>query len=150
MPLVSVAARSRSRCLVAASAFGGLAALACACAPKLASSGSLLIDGAPFSPATCHVFADRTAIELRDAEGARLELTLPPARLDFERQLSGTPDVLYTSKSGARASLGSCGSLTLTGEGYHGSGRRAASGVITLACAGEPKASGELKFQGCF
>lgn len=59
-------------------------------------------------------------IALTDASGARLELSLPPARLDAFRDLSGKPNATYTPSEGRAVTLGACGSLTLTGEDITG------------------------------
>lgn len=128
----------------------GAAVLALGCQPELTSKGSLSVDGVAFAPTVCQVVAGRTAIELGDGKGTLLELSLPPARLDAFKDVSGTPNAKLTRPGGTSADLGACGSLTLTGEGYHGSGKRAASGHATLSCGSTPKVEGELSFTGCF
>ena len=41
--------------------------------------------------------------------------------------------------------------MTLKGEGYHGEGKRAASGTASLECsAGRSTVRGDLTFTGCF
>lgn len=126
-----------------------LTALVCACAPTFKPTGSLTIDGASFTPVRCQVLT-RGGIELADARGARLELSLPPARLDAWKDISGNPTATYAPSGGTAVVLGACGSLTLTGEGYHGSGKRAASGTMSLDCAGGVTVKGDLSFTGCF
>lgn len=125
------------------------ATLALACQPKFEPKGSLTIDGAAFSPTSCQVLSGHSSIELADAKGARLGLSLPPQNLNAFQDISGTPSASYTAPGGQTVELGACGSLTLTGEGYHGSGKRAASGKMSLSCA-SPKVAGELSFSGCF
>lgn len=121
------------------------------CAPKLKRSGKLWVDGLEYKPDTCHVLTDRTGIQLVDVTGVRLELALPPARLDFMSEISGTPHVTYVGgPAKPMLDLGTCGTLTMRGEGYHGSGRRAASGRMSLVCSGAASVSGELTFEGCF
>lgn len=129
--------------IVAGLVLGG----AVACAPRFQSGGSLAVDGAAFAPATCHVHTGCATVELTDAGGNRLGLSIPPQRLDAWQSIGGTPEVAWTPAGGARQALGTCGSLQLTGEGYHGSGKRAASGRVVLAC---PRVSGALDFTGCF
>lgn len=124
--------------------------LSLGCEPELTAKGSLSVDGVAFTPTVCQVIAGRTAIELGDGKGTLLELSLPPARLDAFKDVSGTPSAKLTRPGGTSADLGACGSLTLTGEGYHGSGKRAASGHTTLSCGSAPKVEGELSFTGCF
>lgn len=117
-----------------------------ACAPKFKSEGSLTVGGAPFAPASCRVMAESFGVEL-SAGAARVELTLPPRNLNAFQEVNGTPHVRIAPAGQAVRDLGSCGSLILKGEGYHGDGRRAVSGHVSLAC---PDASGELDFTGCF
>jgi len=124
-------------------------AFACACQPTFEPAGSLSIDGATFTPTACRVLT-RGGIELSDASGARLELSLPPARLEAFKDLSGSPIARYTPSGRSAVELGACGSLTLTGEGYHGSGKRAASGTTSLDCSGGVTLKGDLSFTGCF
>jgi hypothetical protein len=120
------------------------------CEPTFSSEGSLSIDDADFRPVRCRVLVGATGIELEDASHTRLELTLPPARLDAFKETSGSPRARYDVAGKAPVSFGPCGSLTMRGEGYHGGGKRAASGKLTLACAGGAKASGDVVFRGCF
>jgi type 1 fimbria pilin len=117
------------------------------CRPKFAPHGELTLSGEPFRPTACRVLVGATGVELADAAGSRLELVLPPQTLDAFRDVKGTPRAQLTRPSGARVDLGACGALTLTGEGYHGEGRRAASGHLVLACDG---GAGTLDFEGCF
>jgi hypothetical protein len=58
--------------------------------------------------------------------------------------------VRWSAPGRAPAPLGPCGSLTMRGEGYHGSGKRAASGRLSLSCRGEVAISGDIDFSGCF
>jgi hypothetical protein len=121
------------------------------CEPTFAPTGSLAIDGAPFTPTTCHVLVRATGIELVDAGGTRVELDLPPATLRAFEDVGGTPSVTIDRGAGRPAvSMSTCGTMTLTGEGYHGSGKRAASGRMSLDCAGAASVEGELSFSGCF
>lgn len=127
-----------------------LSALVCACEPVFErKSGSLTVDGASFVPTRCQV-RPSGGLELADAGGARLLLALPPETLNPWRDVSGVPMATYTAPGGTVAELGSCGRLTLTGEGYHGGGRRAASGTMSLRCGPSPLVSGEFTFSGCF
>ena len=121
------------------------------CAPKFESQGALSIGGAPFRPTVCHVLTSCTGIELSDGTGARLTLTLPPQRLDAFEDITGVPSLTFDPGAGKPPFAASaCGSLTLTGEGYHGSGKRAASGRAELSCSGDSEVQGDLKFKGCF
>jgi hypothetical protein len=121
------------------------------CKPEFTSTGSLSIDGKEFVPTSCRVLAPCTGIELTNAAGASVQLTLPPARLDAFEDVSGSASLSYMPGPGATAiEGGACGRLTMTGEGYHGGGKRAASGQATLACEAPVKVSGDIKFEGCF
>jgi hypothetical protein len=120
------------------------------CEPKFEPSGSLTIDGAPFQPTLCQVLAGETGIELTDAAGARLKLTLPPVTLEAFREIGGTPSATFEASGKAVVTSASCGTLKLRGEGYHGSGKRAASGALSLSCTGPLTATGTLSFTGCF
>jgi hypothetical protein len=89
--------------------------------------------------------------ELADRSGTRVELTLPPATLKAFRDIDGTPSVKVEPGPGRPAVVvGACGSLTLTGQGYHGSGKRAARGRMSLDCGGPLPVTGDLSFTGCF
>lgn len=125
------------------------AALACAaCEPTFESRGALTIAGAPFDPTACRVLTAPPGVELRDASGARLEVTLPRARVDAFREAHGSAGALYRAAVDGRAvDLSGCATLSIRGEGYHASGRRALSGGATFAC---PRASGRVTFSGCF
>jgi hypothetical protein len=127
-----------------------LVVLVAGCAPKLESKGSITVEGQPFTPALCQVLVGGVTIELSDAKGAKLGLALPPQRLDAFKTISGTPTVTYQPTTGPAAELGPCGTLELTGEGYHGSGKRAASGKMKLSCAKDVKVEGDYTFSGCF
>lgn len=130
--------------LVAALLLGG-------CEPDFVPTGTVTVDGVSFLPDDCRVLTCPTGIELRETGGGRLRLGLPPQRLDAFREISGRPTVSYFTRAGGPArEFGTCGSLTLTGEGYHGGGRRAASGRVTLDCSGPPRVTGSLSFTGCF
>jgi hypothetical protein len=113
-------------------------------------TGALEVAGKPFAPSACHVLTCPGGIELLDSVGARLELALPPARLDAWRDIGGVARVRLAPAGEPETDLGSCGSAILTGEGYHGEGRRAASGKVSLECHGPPTAQGVLAFTGCF
>ncbi len=121
------------------------------CKPTFKQSGSIRVDGAPFQPIACHVLTRCQGIELINEVADRLELTLPPARLEAWRELKGTPGLRYLPGAGKTpVDLGTCGSLTLTGEGYHEPRGRAASGSISLSCSGAVTVRGDLEFSGCF
>lgn len=138
--------KQRSSCCSAAGL--GVAAIVLAgCAPTFESDGTLMVGSSAFRPTTCHVLTRATGIELGDGSGRRLVLTLPPQRLDAFRDITGAPSV-QLEPGGASASA--CGTLTLTGEGYHGSGKRAASGKLALSCDDPPGIHGELSLRGCF
>ena len=138
--------------------FGAVAALAAllvatsvvGCKPKYEATGALSIGDAAFATTACHVRTDATGIELLDAAGSRVQLTLPPARLEAFREMQGTAEVRYEPRGKPAVDLGRCGTLLLRGEGYHEPSRRAASGRLSLACSGNAAASGELSFAGCF
>ncbi len=126
-----------------------VALLLAGCAPNFEPHGSVRIDGVPFEPVKCHVLPSG-GIQLYDAVGQKLELALPPMRLDAFRQIRGTPSATFLKSGAPGVSVGACGELVLTGEGYHGGGRRAASGSVSLDCAGPPRVEARLEFQGCF
>jgi hypothetical protein len=121
-----------------------------ACEPRFQGSGKLTIDGAVFVPTTCHRSSCGVGIELGDAAGARLQLVLPPQVLDAWSELSGQSEVkLQKSPGESMSELGTCGTLTMRGEGYHDQRGRAASGHVTVACASPTAVQGEYKFRGC-
>jgi len=124
-----------------------LAALAAACAPRFRATGRLEIDAVPFEPSTCQVVPCKGGIALGDGAGARLELGLPPQTLRAWQQIGGTPTLTWLGPGAAPEELGTCGALTLRGEGYHAASKRAAGGSLSLNC---PRATGELTFSGCF
>lgn len=120
------------------------------CEPKFKQTGSLTINGAPFQPTLCQVLVGATGIELSDAAGARLKLTLPPVTLEAFKEISGTPSASFEAGGKAAVTSASCGTLKLRGEGYHATSKRAASGELSLSCAGSLTATGTLQFSGCF
>jgi hypothetical protein len=122
---------------------------ASACQPKFEPSGSLTIDSMRYEPTTCHVLTSG-GIVLQNATGSRLELSMPPARIDAFRDIDITPRAKWVVPGKRPVELGPCGSMTLTGEGYHGSGKRAVSGRATLDCSGDVSVKGSLSFTGCF
>lgn len=119
------------------------------CRPVFEGTGTLVVGGVPFNPTACHVLTTG-GIELLDVAGRRLVLTIPAQVLDAWKEIRVTPRVAWQPGPGAAVDLGACSSLLLRGEGYHGEGRRAASGQVTLTCPGETAAGGELRFSGCF
>jgi hypothetical protein len=127
---------------------------AASCAPTFDAQSALVIDGAPYQPTACQVHAGAYGgVTFIDAHGARLTLALPPQRLDFAGEIGGTPEVRWepqTNEIKPALEVGTCGSVTLRGEGYHGQGRRAASGHATLGCTAGAKISGEIRWSGCF
>ena len=121
------------------------------CEPRFKPNGSLMIQDRDFEPVACHVLVNCFGIVLQNAAGARLEMRLPPAVLNAWRSISGVPEVRFTPSAGATPlNLGACGMLTLTGEGYHGQGKRAASAHASLSCSGGVTVKGNLTFSGCF
>ncbi|GEM_PF-3917270 len=124
-----------------------LAALVAACTPRFRATGRLEIDAAPFEPVSCEVVPCPGGIALGDGAGARLEVGLPPQPLRAWQQIGGTPALTWIGPGAAPEELGTCGALTLRGEGYHAAGKRAAGGSLSLDC---PRATGELTFSGCF
>ncbi len=137
--------------LVAVVALAILGVAALGCEPKFHSSGSLLFEDSAFQPSACHVLVGATGIELLDTVGARLELTLPCARLEAFHTLGGTPRATFEPGRDLPAiDFGICGTLTLRGEGYHASGKRAASGSMRLSCTSGATLKGDLRFDGCF
>ena len=129
-----------------------VASLCAACEPTFKpEGGSITIDGAAFRPTACHVLAGTTGgIALSDAAGVRLELTLPPTRLDAFQEVHATSRVRYQVPGKPAVDLGACGELVLRGEGYHAQSKRAASGWMTLSCSGTATVKGDLTFAGCF
>jgi hypothetical protein len=130
-----------------------LVLVACAgCRPTFKADGTLVVNGATFRPVACQVLAPRaTGVGLTDSKGNQLELMLPPMTLRAWEAISGAPSVALTLPGEASVNLGLCGTLTLKGEGYHGEGKRAASGTASLECsAGRSTVRGDLTFTGCF
>lgn len=124
--------------------------LTTACEPEFNSRGTLTIHGKTFQPTSCQVMLAPGGITLQDADGAQLELVIPPTRVDAFRSYTFTPTVTFHAGQNApERALGTCGTLTLRGQGYHGSGKRAVSGRLSLACSGGAT-SGYLEFSGCF
>ena len=122
---------------------------AVACRPKFEPSGSLTIDAMSYEPTTCHVLTSG-GIVFQNASGSRLELSIPPTRIDAFRDIDVTPSARWVVPGKPPVELGPCGAMRLTGEGYHGSGKRAVSGRATLACSGDVDVKGSLAFTGCF
>lgn len=124
--------------------------LTAACEPKFKSRGALTIQGETFQPTSCQVTLAPGGITLGNADGAQLALVIPPTRVDAFRSYSFTPTVTFQARQDAPGrALGTCGTLTLRGEGYHGYGKRAVSGRVSLVCSGGAT-SGYLEFSGCF
>lgn len=123
-----------------------------ACRPTFESQGTVTIDGTAFAPKDCRVLAPRaTGVALGDSTGRWLTLALPPMTLKAWRQIDGTPSAALTRPGQPDVELGPCGVLTLRGEGYHGEGKRAASGNAALECsAAGAEVKGVLSFTGCF
>jgi hypothetical protein len=120
------------------------------CRPAFEATGTLSIDGVPWRPNECHVLTRCTGIELVDAQHRRIELTMRPQALNAWRRISGSANVRWSDAGRAPSELGQCGDLTMRGEGYHGDGKRAASGRVSFACTGKVVARGALDFSGCF
>jgi hypothetical protein len=127
-----------------------LAALAfvAACAPKFDPKGSVSVHGVAFHPTSCHAIGTPAGVVLVDADDAHLELALSPSHLEMGQIISGAPHVTFIDPHAAPRDLGTCGSLELMGEPYHGDGKRAVSGHARLACPGGTTA--DLQFTGCF
>lgn len=118
------------------------------CEPKFKPEGTLTIGGTPFVPASCHALGTELGIELISESGRRLTAVLPPAQLDAFRELKGPPHFTAYSPAGEpTVERDGCATLMLRGEGYHGAGKRAVSGQLSLACQA---AQGALSFSGCF
>ena len=121
------------------------------CEPTFKPNGSLMIQDRDFEPVACHVLVNCFGFVLQNAAGVRLEMRLPPAILNAWQSVRGVPEVRFVPSAGAPAvNLGACGMLTLTGQGYHGGGKRAASGHLSLSCSGGMVVKGDLTFSGCF
>lgn len=122
------------------------------CQPTFEPEGALLVQGAPFAPVSCQVLApSATGIALRDARANLLSLKLPPQTLRAWERIEGTPRAELTMSGRSPSDLGPCGALVLEGEGYHGDGKRAASGTASLECSsGGTQVQGTLRFSGCF
>lgn len=121
-----------------------------ACAPKFEPNGALSLNGAPLAITSCQVLAGKTGIVLGDAAGTRVELVLPPARLEAFQEIGGAPAVRVEQPGKPENVLGVCGKLDLRGEGYHEPAKRAASGALELDCLGTVRLEGKLAFKGCF
>ena len=117
------------------------------CAPKFKPEGTLTLGGAPFVPVRCRVLGKELGVELSTSEGWTLDLVLPWARLNAFEEVKGEPHLVSQPIGGALVEADRCGSLLLRGEGYHGEGKRAVSGQLSLSCEA---ARGELTFSGCF
>lgn len=114
------------------------------CKPKYSGTGSISTEAGPFRPSACHLMGARaTGIELVDDAGTRIEVTLPPSRLDYNQEIEGKASVAI----GPRA-LGACATLKMRGEGYHDARGRAASGHVSFACGNDLR--GDLDYAGCF
>jgi hypothetical protein len=117
------------------------------CRPQFKPEGALTVAGAAFVPVRCRALGQELGVELATAEGAMLTLVLPWSRLDAFREVKGEPHLVFQPVGAAAVEAERCGTLMLRGEGYHGEGKRAASGQLSLSCeAGK----GELSFSGCF
>jgi hypothetical protein len=133
--------------LRAAAAFAMLCVLA-GCRPEFKPEGTLTVGGTPFLPVQCHALGTQLGIELVSDSGRKIRLVLPPARLDAFREIKGEPHFTAESPVGEPpVEREACATLMLRGEGYHGEGKRAVSGQLSLACEA---AQGELTFSGCF
>jgi hypothetical protein len=122
------------------------------CQPTFEPKGSLTVRGAPFAPVSCEVLAScDSGIALRDVQGNQLSLKLPPQTLRAWERIEGTPRAELTMSGRPPIDLGPCGQLALSGEGYHGDGKRAASGTMSLECSSrDAQVRGTLRFSGCF
>jgi hypothetical protein len=120
-----------------------------ACQPEFEPTGSLMVDSMRFEPTACHVLTCG-GIVLQNASGSRLELSIPPTRIDAFEDIATNPSAKWVAPGKPAVELGPCGSMTLTGEGYHGSGKRAVSGRATLSCTKDVSVVGSLSFSGCF
>jgi hypothetical protein len=118
--------------------------------PSFRHSGSLVVGEVPFEPAECHVLAGEAGIELSDVNGTRISLGLPASRSGpgAWATVGGAARVTRTL-AGQSLDVGLCGTLVLTGEGFHASGKRAVKGRLSLACAAS-EVRGDLTFEGCF
>jgi hypothetical protein len=121
-----------------------------ACRPTFEARASLMLDGATWQPRECHVQSRCTGIELVDDRQRRLELTIPPQTLFAWQQIGGAAQVRWLEAGRPPVGLGACGSLTLRGQGYHGAGKRAASGQALVDCRGPVAVRGDIDFVGCF
>jgi hypothetical protein len=138
----------RGSALFALVAIGG-------CAPTFdTEKSSLTVDGEVFRPTACQVHVGaHGGVTFTDGNGGRLTLALPPQHLDYAKEINGTPEVQWeapSTQTKPAVEVGSCGALTLRGEGYHGQGKRAASGHATLSCERGAKIVGEIRWSGCF
>lgn len=120
------------------------------CKPTFKQEGSLRLNEVPFDVKSCQVLAHTTGIELSDSSGTRIELYLPPQRLNAWESIQGAPVIIIEFPDKSKVELSGCGSLTMAGEGYHEPRGRAASGRLSLACKGQASIDGTLSFSGCF
>ncbi|MBI2377008.1 MAG: hypothetical protein HYV07_23610 [Deltaproteobacteria bacterium] len=134
-------------CRACVAAIAGL--LLASCAPKFEGSGKLHAGGDELHPSLCRVLVQATGIELSDDFGSKLKVTIPPARIEAFREITGPASISYDGRGGHSVAP-SCGTLSLRGQGYHGGGRRAASGKLSLSCSGPPAVAGDFEFEGCF
>jgi len=115
------------------------------CQPTFEATGALTVNGESFTPAKCRAMSEATGIEVVTPSGGTVQLTLPPQTVKAFETVRG--DVTVTPGGDGPRPSSPCGTLELRGEGYHGGGRRAVSGKVSLRCE---QAQGELTFSGCF
>src|SRR5438067_6956860 len=101
-----------------------ISAVVAACAPTFVPDGMLSVGGADYRPTACSVLIGATGgIALVDPNSVYLALTLPPAHLQASQEISGIPHAKLVPGLGKpEQDLGPCGTLTLSGEAFHGAG----------------------------
>ncbi len=118
--------------------------------PRFTHKGTMKVDEAPFEPTGCSVLGSQTGIELVDARGARLRMLVPGQQVRLWTAQTGTPRVTWQPPGSAPVDIGTCGTLTVEGGGYHGQGKRAVSGHAAVSCSGPTPVWADLDFDGCF
>ncbi len=119
--------------------------------PRFKHTGTITVDDTPFEPVACKAITGSLAgVDLYDARGARLTLLLTGVSVRVWANVDGTPRVTYAAPGTAPVDIGTCGSLTIRGGGYHGQNKRAVSGHASLSCSGRTPVWANADLDDCF